>query len=68
MRGKLRDKHSVTKRDYFKRDGGERRRSTKRDNRTDWLQHQLEDEDEALMEDEGELKDEDEEDIPPPQK
>jgi hypothetical protein len=34
MRGKLRDKHASTKKDFFKREVIERRRPSKRDNRS----------------------------------
>jgi hypothetical protein len=50
MRGKLRDKRSETKRDIFKREVIERRRTNKRDNRPQvWLNQ----EDEYLPDEEG---------------
>lgn len=53
MRGKLRDKRTDTKRDSFKRDVMERRRPTKRDNRTaTWLYQQVDQEDDLLLEEE----------------
>ena len=53
MRGKLRDKRTDTKRDSFKRDVMERRRPTKRDNRTaTWLYQQGDQEDLLLEEEE----------------
>ncbi len=46
MRGKLRDKSSTTKRDMFKREVIDRKRSDKRDNRlATWLNQELEDQD-----------------------
>lgn len=53
MRGKLRDKRTDTKRYGFKRDVMERRRPTKRDNRTaTWLYQQADQEDDLLLEEE----------------
>jgi len=55
MRGKLRDKRAETKRDNVKRDVMERRRATKRDNRTaTWLYQQLDSDDDLLL-DEAEV-------------
>lgn len=64
MRGKLRDKRADTKRDSFKREVIERKRTNKRNVAT-WLdQQQLdEDEDRLDIEDDGEM----EVDIPKPQ-
>ena len=47
MRGKLRDKRSELKRDYFKRESLERRRTNKRNNRSHIVQlhQQFEEED-----------------------
>ncbi len=56
MRGKLRDKRTQTRRDTFKRDIVERRRTPKRENRTlVWLNQQLEEDnyEELLVEEEG---------------
>lgn len=54
MRGKLRDKRSDAKRDIFKRDVIERRRTDKRSNRpTVWPDHTLEDDD-LLLDEEDE--------------
>ena len=51
MRGKLRDKRADTKRDNVKRDVMERRRATKRDNRTaPWLYQQQDSDDDQLLE------------------
>jgi hypothetical protein len=45
MRGKLRDKRTQNKRDSFKREMIERRRTPRRENRTmAWLNQQLEEE------------------------
>jgi hypothetical protein len=53
MRGKLRDKRSDAKRDIFKRDVIERRRTNKRGNRpTVWPDLTLEDD--LLLDEEGE--------------
>jgi hypothetical protein len=53
MRGKLRDKRTETKRDGFKRDLLERRRPAKRDNRNiTWLDQELDEEDNELLEEE----------------
>ena len=55
MRGKLRDKRTDLKRDRFKRELMERRRTNKRENRISmlWLNQQLEQEEEyQLLEDE----------------
>jgi hypothetical protein len=51
MRGKLRDKRLVLKRDYIKRESIERRRTNKRDNRTlnVQLHQQYEEEDEFFL-------------------
>ena len=62
MRGKLRDKRSIAKRDYIKRDGAERRRPVKRDKHANRQQFQADDDDIASAEDEEEW--EDETDIP----
>lgn len=49
MRGKLRDKHTATKRDTFKREVIERKRTNKRDMRpTTWLEQQRREQDEEL--------------------
>ena len=46
MRGKLRDKRTEAKRDIFQREVFERKRPTKRDNRSiTWLIQELEDDD-----------------------
>ena len=66
MRGKLRDKRSIAKQDYFKRDGAERRRPVKRDKRANWQQFQADDND--IVGDEEEKEWEDETDIPAPKK
>lgn len=66
MRGKLRDKRSVARRDYFKRDGAERRRPVKRDKRANWQQFQADNDD--IVSDEEEEEWEDETDIPAPKK
>jgi hypothetical protein len=62
MRGKLRDKHSINKRDTFRRGAeGEARRPYKRDTRiAHWIDQNLEDEDE-YYEDEDELEEAEEE-------
>lgn len=53
MRGKLRDKRTVTKRDGFKRDMLERRRPAKRDNRNiTWLKQEPDEEEDELLEEE----------------
>jgi hypothetical protein len=53
MRGKLRDKRTVTKRDGFKRDVLERRRTAKRDNRpVTWLDSEPDEEEDELLEEE----------------
>jgi hypothetical protein len=51
MRGKLRDKRLVLKRDYIKRESIERRRTNKRDNRTlnVQLHQQYEEEDDFFL-------------------
>lgn len=51
MRGKLRDKHTEMKRDNFKRQLMDRRRTNKRENRISvlWLNQQLEQEEDALL-------------------
>ncbi|GHO84544.1 hypothetical protein [Dictyobacter formicarum] len=61
MRGKLRDKNSINKRDTFRRGAeGETRRPYKRDTRTmHWIDQNLEDEDEYYG-DEDEVEEEDE--------
>ena len=59
MRGKLRDKRSDLKRDRFKRELMERRRTNKRENRISmvWLNQQLEQEEsDQLLEEEELLK------------
>ena len=50
MRGKLRDKRITAKSDHFKRDVTERKRPTKRDNKTLalWLHQQIEEQNDAL--------------------
>lgn len=53
MRGKLRDKRTE-KRDVFKRDVIERKRTSKRDTSPQTWLDQSEDDDELLMEEEGE--------------
>jgi hypothetical protein len=56
MRGKLRDKRTETKRDNFKRELMERRRTSKRDNRTIIIQiSQLDQDDDYLLDEEEEL-------------
>ena len=55
MRGKLRDKRAVTKRDNFKRDVMERRRPAKRDTRTSIWQYQQIDQEEEILLDEEEI-------------
>ena len=56
MRGKLRDKRTETKRDNFKRELMERRRTSKRDNRTIIIQiSQLDQDDDYLLDEEQEL-------------
>jgi hypothetical protein len=57
MRGKLRDKRTDLKRDRFKRELIERRRTNKRENRISmvWLNQQLEQEEEYQLLDEEEL-------------
>lgn len=67
MRGKLRDKHSATKKDSFRREAPEQRRSARREVRGKWLEQQLEDEDDFALDelDEGAEELEDvEEDTP----
>ena len=54
MRGKLRDKRAATKRDSFKRDIIERRRPSKRDNRSLLLLNQQEDDLDLEIEDDNE--------------
>ncbi len=66
MRGKLRDKRSIAKRDYFKRDIAERRRPVKRDKRANWQQFQADDDD--IVSDEEEEEWEDQTDIPAPKR
>lgn len=63
MRGKLRDKRVTDKRDIFKREVIERRRSTKRDNRPLMLLEQSDNENDELEE-----LDETEEEKPIPSK
>lgn len=63
MRGKLRDKRVTNKRDIFKREVIERRRSTKRDNRPLMLLEQSDNENDELEE-----LDETEEEKPIPSK
>ncbi|GAC1626853.1 MAG: hypothetical protein NVS4B11_23760 [Ktedonobacteraceae bacterium] len=54
MRGKLRDKHA-TKRDVLKREVIERKRPAKHDARlAPWLKQELDEQDDALLEEEGE--------------
>jgi hypothetical protein len=50
MRGKLRDKRITAKSDQFKRDMTERKRPTKRDNKTlaRWLHQQIEEQSDVL--------------------
>ena len=57
MRGKLRDKRTIAKRDLLKGDGIERKRLTRRDNKNlAWLHQQLEEEEHSLdVDDEGTL-------------
>ena len=57
MRGKLRDKRSDLKRDRFKRELMERRRTNKRENRISmvWLNQQLEQEESDQLLEEEEL-------------
>lgn len=57
MRGKLRDKRTDLKRDRFKRELIERRRTNKRENRTSmvWLNQQREQEEEYQLLEEEEL-------------
>ena len=57
MRGKLRDKRTDLKRDRFKRELIERRRTNKRENRISmvWLHQQLEQEKDDLLLDQVEL-------------
>ncbi len=57
MRGKLRDKRSDLKRDRFKRELMERRRTNKRENRISmvWLNQQLEQEENDQLLEEEEL-------------
>ncbi|HEY6410000.1 MAG TPA: hypothetical protein VIY29_21290 [Ktedonobacteraceae bacterium] len=57
MRGKLRDKRPELKRDYFKRESLERRRTNKRDNRSHVVQlhQQYEQEDNFLLDEELEI-------------
>jgi len=56
MRGKLRDKRPDTKRDNFKRELIERRRTNKREHRTlAWLNQQLDLEEEDYLQDEEEM-------------
>ncbi|MBV9257204.1 MAG: hypothetical protein JO215_04190 [Ktedonobacteraceae bacterium] len=54
MRGKLRDKSATHKRDILKREGSERRRSNKRDNRFPMQLKQFDDENYELDLDEAE--------------
>lgn len=55
MRGKLRDKRPELKRDYFKRESLERRRTNKRGNRSLNVQlHQQHDEEDEFLLDEDE--------------
>jgi hypothetical protein len=70
MRGKLRDKRTTTKRDISKREGMERRRPSKRDNRS-MVRFNLQTEDENFefdIEDEEYEDEEEEEKIEVPQK
>lgn len=55
MRGKLRDKNSINKRDTFRRGAeGEARRPYKRDTRTThWIDQNLDDEDEYYVDEDG---------------
>lgn len=55
MRGKLRDKSSAARRDFYKRDSLERRRPAKRTTRTTWLEELIE-EDENLELEEAEAE------------
>jgi hypothetical protein len=68
VRGKLRDKRSIAKRDYFKRDGAERRRPVKRDKRANWQQFQADDDGDDIVSDEEEEEWKDEAGIPAPKK
>lgn len=63
MRGKLRDKRATTKRDIFRREGMERHRPGKRDNRSMVrLSLQMEDDDfEFDLEEDDEAEEEEEE-------
>ena len=58
MRGKLRDKRLVLKRDYIKRESLERRRTNKRDNRSlnVQLNQQFEEEEKFLSGEDEELE------------
>ncbi|HLZ60553.1 MAG TPA: hypothetical protein VKR06_26710 [Ktedonosporobacter sp.] len=58
MRGKLRDKRAVTKRDIVKREVIERRRPTKRDTRTtSWINQQVNDDEyESYIDDDEEIE------------
>lgn len=69
MRGKLRDKRPTAKRDVSKREGMERRRPSKRDNRS-MVRFNLQTEDDNFEFDieEAEYEDEEEEKIEVPQK
>lgn len=56
MRGKLRDKHA-TKRDVLKREVMERKRPSKRDTRlAPWLNQELDEQEDELLEEEGEAE------------
>lgn len=63
MRGKLRDKRTDTKRDYFKREVIERKRTSKR-SMVAWLDQQQLDEGEDLLDIEDDNDDEMEVEIP----
>jgi hypothetical protein len=57
MRGKLRDKHATTKHDVFKREIVDRKRVIKRDTRlTPWLNQEIEEQEDELVEEEGEAE------------
>ncbi len=55
MRGKLRDKRAITKHDVFKREIVDRKRAIKRDTRlTPWLNQEIDEQEDELLEEEGE--------------
>ncbi len=55
MRGKLRDKRSSARRDYFKREEQEQRRPHKKELRNHWVDQDLEESDDYIADDEPDM-------------